>query len=174
MTVLKRTISTWAGSSDDTHNVYDLFNGDWPAKKCSGNMDSNLNVFYSAAGLPALISTGITFIYFFLKACRYVFHAISHQTKGRVAMAHQMWSTRAQHRYRKRRPHGSLRTNTGTFFRTIWQRDPKILRVHFSTKKEARPMPPFPWRCCRTYRRVHFLRKCKRTVRQKASKSPRH
>ena len=50
-------------------------------------MDSNLNVLYSAAGLPALISTGITFIYFFLKACRYVFDAISHQTEGRVATA---------------------------------------------------------------------------------------
>ena len=46
-----------------------------------------MNVFYSAAGLPALISTGITFIYYFLKACCYVFHAISHKTKGRVATA---------------------------------------------------------------------------------------
>ena len=50
-------------------------------------MSSNLNVLYSAAGLPALISTGITFIYFFLKVCRYVFDAISHQTEGRVATA---------------------------------------------------------------------------------------
>ena len=50
-------------------------------------MDSNTNALYSAAGLPALISTGITFIYFFLKACHYLFHAISHQTKGRVATA---------------------------------------------------------------------------------------
>ena len=50
-------------------------------------MDSNTNVLYCAAGLPALISTRITFIYFFLKACRYVFHAISHQTEGRVATA---------------------------------------------------------------------------------------
>ena len=50
-------------------------------------MDSNTNVLYCAAGLPALISTGITFVYFFLKACSYVFHAISHQTEGRVAMA---------------------------------------------------------------------------------------
>ena len=50
-------------------------------------MDSNTNVLYCAAGLPALISTGITFIYFFLKACCYVFHAISHQTEGRVATA---------------------------------------------------------------------------------------
>ena len=50
-------------------------------------MDSNTNVLYSAAGLPALISTGITFIYFFLKACHYVFHAISQQTELRVATA---------------------------------------------------------------------------------------
>ena len=50
-------------------------------------MDSNLNVLYSAAGLPTLISTRITFIYFFLKVCRYVFDAISHQTEGRVATA---------------------------------------------------------------------------------------
>ena len=50
-------------------------------------MDSNSNVFYSAAGLPALISTGITFIYFFLKVCHYLFYAIPHQTEGRVATA---------------------------------------------------------------------------------------
>ena len=48
-------------------------------------MDSSSSVFYAAAGFPALVSTGITFIYFFLKACSYVFNAISHQTKGRVA-----------------------------------------------------------------------------------------
>ena len=48
-----------------------------------------MSVFYAAAGLPALVSTGITFIYFFLKACSNVFNAISHQTKGRVAMATQ-------------------------------------------------------------------------------------
>ena len=50
-------------------------------------MDSNTNVLYSAAGLPALISTGITFIYFFLKACHYVLYAISHKTKGRLGAA---------------------------------------------------------------------------------------
>ena len=48
-------------------------------------MDSNSNALY-AAGLPAFISTGITFIYFLLKACRYVFHAIPHQTEGGLAM----------------------------------------------------------------------------------------
>ena len=50
-------------------------------------MDSSSSVLYVAAGLPALVSTRITFIYFFLKACSYVFNAISHQTKGRVATA---------------------------------------------------------------------------------------
>ena len=50
-------------------------------------MDSSMSVFYAAAGLPALVSTGITFLYFFLKACSYIFNAISHQTKGRVATA---------------------------------------------------------------------------------------
>ena len=50
-------------------------------------MDSNTNVLYSAAGLPALISTGITFIYFLLKACHYLLHAIPHKTEGRVATA---------------------------------------------------------------------------------------
>ena len=50
-------------------------------------MDSSTSVFYAAAGLPALVPTGITFLYFFLKACSYVFNAISHQTKGRVATA---------------------------------------------------------------------------------------
>ena len=42
-------------------------------------------MFYAAAGLPALVSTGITILYFFLKACSYVINAISHQTKRRVA-----------------------------------------------------------------------------------------
>ena len=46
-----------------------------------------MNILYSAAGLPALISTRITFIYFLLKACHYLVHAISHKTEGRVAMA---------------------------------------------------------------------------------------
>ena len=50
------------------------------------NMDTNQNVLY-AAGLPALISTGITLIYFLLKACRFAFYALSHKTEGRLAAA---------------------------------------------------------------------------------------
>ena len=49
-------------------------------------MDSNPNVLY-AAGLPALISTGITLIYFLLKACHFAFYAVSNKTKGRLAAA---------------------------------------------------------------------------------------
>ena len=49
-------------------------------------MDSHPNVFY-AAGLPALISTGITLIYFLLKACHFAFYALSHKTEGRLAAA---------------------------------------------------------------------------------------
>ena len=49
-------------------------------------MDSHTNVLY-AAGLLALISTGITLIYFLLKACHFAFYALSHKTKGRLAAA---------------------------------------------------------------------------------------
>ena len=49
-------------------------------------MDSNQNVLY-AAGLPVLISTGITLIYFLLKACHFAFYALSHKTEGRLAAA---------------------------------------------------------------------------------------
>ena len=48
-------------------------------------MDTSESVFYTA-GLPALISTGITFLYFLLKACRYVY-AVSHKTQERLAEA---------------------------------------------------------------------------------------
>ena len=53
--------------------------------RCS-NMDSYKDVFY-AAGLPALISTGITLVYFLLKAYQFAVYAVSHQTEGRLAAA---------------------------------------------------------------------------------------
>ena len=49
-------------------------------------MDTYKDVFY-AAGLPALISTGITLVYFLLKAYQFAVHAVSHQTEGRLAVA---------------------------------------------------------------------------------------
>ena len=51
-------------------------------------MDSYKEVLY-AAGLPALISTGITLVYFLLKAYQFAVHALSHQTEGRLAAATQ-------------------------------------------------------------------------------------
>ena len=49
-------------------------------------MDASQNVLY-AAGLPALISTGVTLIYFLLKAFHFAFYALSHKTEGRLAAA---------------------------------------------------------------------------------------
>ena len=75
-----------AGSFNDTHNIYDLFDGNQPTQNRHSNIDSNPNVLY-AAGLPALISIGITLLYFLLKACRFAFYALSHKTEGRLAAA---------------------------------------------------------------------------------------
>ena len=49
-------------------------------------MDSYKEVLY-AAGRPALISTGITLLFFFLKAYQFAVYALSNQTKGRLAAA---------------------------------------------------------------------------------------
>ena len=49
-------------------------------------MDTYKDVFYTA-GLPALISTGITLVYFLLKAYQFAVNAVSHQTEGRLAAA---------------------------------------------------------------------------------------
>ena len=49
-------------------------------------MDTYKEVFYSA-GLPALISTGITLLYLLLKAYQFAVHALPHQTERRLAAA---------------------------------------------------------------------------------------
>ena len=49
-------------------------------------MDTYKDVFYTA-GLPTLISTGITLVYFILKAYQFAVHTVSHQTEGRLAAA---------------------------------------------------------------------------------------
>ena len=63
--------------------------------RCS-NMDSYKEVLY-AAGLPALISTGITLVYFLLKAYQFAVYALSHQTEGRLAAA-TPGSSKPEHR----------------------------------------------------------------------------
>ena len=47
-------------------------------------MDTGVSIFY-AAGLPAIVSTGITICYFLLKLCSLAFHALSDQAEARVA-----------------------------------------------------------------------------------------
>ena len=49
-------------------------------------MDTYKEVLY-AAGPPAFISTGITLLYFLLKAYQFAVYAVSHQTEGRLAAA---------------------------------------------------------------------------------------
>ena len=49
-------------------------------------MNTYKEVLY-AAGLPALILTGITLLYLLLKAYQFVVYALSHQTEGRLAAA---------------------------------------------------------------------------------------
>ena len=97
-------------------------------------MDSSMSVFYAAAGLPAFVSTGITFIYFFLKACSYVFNATSHQTKGRVAMA--MPGSGQQE------PCADMGEEGHT---EICEQIQGNLSEQYSTKKGAKHMPPFHW-----------------------------
>ena len=75
-----------AGPFNDTNYFHDLFNGGGSTPISCGNMDSYKDVFY-AAGLPALISTGITLVYLLLKAYQFSVYALSHQTEGRLAAA---------------------------------------------------------------------------------------
>ena len=135
-------------------------------------MDSSTFDFYAAAGLPALVSTGITFIYFFLKACSYIFHAISHQTKGRVAMA-MPGSGQQEHC-----------ADTGEEGHTeVCEQVQGNLSEQYGRRPERSPgtilLPRRGQNIClpsagddtRHTEEPAFLRKCKRTAKQKASNS---
>ena len=65
---------------------YDLFNGGGSPPISSCNMDTYKEVFY-AAGVPALISTGITLLYLLLKAYQFAVYALPHQAERRLAAA---------------------------------------------------------------------------------------
>ena len=52
-------------------------------------MDTYKEILY-AAGLPAIISTGITLLYLLLKAYQFAVYALPHQTKRRLAVATQV------------------------------------------------------------------------------------
>ena len=49
-------------------------------------MDTYKEILY-AAGLPAIISTGITLLYLLLKAYQFAVYALPHQTERRLAAA---------------------------------------------------------------------------------------
>ena len=66
--------------------VPDLFNGGGSPSISSCNMDTYKEVLY-AAGLPALISTGITLLYLLLKAYQFDVYALPYQTERRLAAA---------------------------------------------------------------------------------------
>ena len=70
----------------DTNYFHDLFNGGGSSPISSCNMDTYKEVLY-AAGLPALISTGITLLYLLLKAYQFAVYALPHQTERRLAAA---------------------------------------------------------------------------------------
>ena len=64
-------------------------------------MDSNPNVLY-AAGLPALISTGITLIYFLLKACHFAFYACGQQVnKSTVQLREKKATQKFMNKYQE-------------------------------------------------------------------------
>ena len=75
-----------AGPLNDPNYVSDLFNGGGSPPISSCNMDTYKEVLY-AAGLPALISTGITLLYLLLKAYQFAVYALPHQTERRLAAA---------------------------------------------------------------------------------------
>ena len=70
----------------NTNYFYDLFNGGGSPPISSCNMDTYKEVFY-AAGVPALISTGITLLYLLLKAYQFAVYALPHQAERRLAAA---------------------------------------------------------------------------------------
>ena len=75
-----------AGPPNDTDYFYDIFNGDGSPPISSCNKDTYKEIFY-AAGVPAIISTGITLLYFLLKAYQFAVYALPHQTERRLAAA---------------------------------------------------------------------------------------
>ena len=75
-----------AGPLNDTNYIHDLFNGGGSPPISSSNMYTYKEVLY-AAGLPALISPGITLLYLLLKAYQLAVYALPHQTERRLAAA---------------------------------------------------------------------------------------
>ena len=122
-------------------------------------------------GSLALISTGITFIYFFLKACHYVFDAISHQTEGRVATAtsgcgqqeHSADTGKEGHTEVCKQIQGNLSEQYG--------RGTQNPQGPFFYQEGGKTYASLPMGMLQNIQRAHFSRKCKRIAKQKALNS---
>ena len=75
------------GTPDDADNIYDTFNGDRPAQIGSSIMDA-YTTLYTAGGVPALVSTAITVIYFAVKFIVYFLNAGTREAEGGKGMLH--------------------------------------------------------------------------------------
>ena len=138
-------------------------------------MDSNTNVLYSAAGLPALISTRITFIYFFLKACHYVFHAISHQTEGRMATGHaRLWSTRAQHRYGEKKATQKFANKYWDILQNNMAEGPKDPQGSFFYQEGGKTYASLPMEMLQNIQKSPLFEKMQNDCKTEGIKFPRH
>ena len=136
-------------------------------------MDSNTNVLYSAAGLPALISTGITLIYLLLKACCYMFHAISHKTKGGWQRPRQVVVNKSTAQIRETKATRKFANKYQEFYRTIWWRTQRPPGSIFVPRRRQDIRLPSCGDAPEHTEKSTFRQKCKKTARRKASKSPR-
>ena len=102
-------------------------------------MDSYKDVFY-AAGLPALISTGITLVYLLLKACRFAVYALSHKTEGRLAAATPGG---------RQQKHGSIAGEKG--YQEVMNKYPEIFQKNMAQGSNNPPGPFFYQEDRKTY-----------------------
>ena len=92
-------------------------------------MDTYKEIFYSA-GLPALISTGITLLYLLLKAYQFAVHALPHQTERRLAEA-----TPSGHQ----QVHGSTAGEKG--YQEVLNKYPEIFQTNMAQGSNNPPGP---------------------------------
>ena len=118
-----------AGPLNDPNYFHDLLNGSGSSPISSCNMDTYKEVLY-AAGLPALISTGITLLYLLLKAYQFAVYALPHQTERRLAAA--MPSGRQQ-------VHGSIAGEKVT--KKFMNKYPEIFQMNMAQGSNNPPGP---------------------------------
>ena len=124
-----------------------------------------MNVLYSAAGLPALISTGITFIYFLLKTCRYLVHAISHKTKGRQVVVNKSTA-----QIRESKATRKFANKYQEILQNNMVEGPKDPQGPFLYQEGGKMYASLPVEMLQSIQKSPLFEKCKKTARRKASK----